>query len=75
MIGPAAVFFMMAITPTLLAAPWWVTALMLVVWTLALAQGGRWFVRRPRAVLVLPVVHALGWFGVVMAGARWLDWA
>ena len=75
MIGLAAVFFLMAATPTVVDAPWWVTALMLLVWAVALVQGCRWFVRRPRAVLVLPVLLAVAWFGVVLAGARWLDWA
>jgi hypothetical protein len=56
-------------------APWWVTALLLSVWAVALVQGCRWFVRRPRAVVVLPVLLGLGWFAVVLAGARWLDWA
>jgi hypothetical protein len=56
-------------------APWWVTALLLAVWGVALVQGCRWFVRRPRAVVVLPVLLGLGWFAVVLAGARWLDWA
>lgn len=56
-------------------APWWVTALLLSVWAAALVQGCRWFVRRPRLVVVLPVLLGLGWFVVVLAGARWLDWA
>ena len=75
MVGLASVFFLVAATPTVVDAPWWVTALLLVAWVVALVQGCRWFVRRPRAVLVLPVVLALGWFAVVLAGARWLGWA
>jgi hypothetical protein len=75
MIGLAAVFFLLAATPTVVGAPWWVTAALLLVWAVALMQGCRWFVRRPRAVLVLPVLLAVGWFAVVLAGARWLDWA
>ena len=75
MIALAAVFFLMAVTPTVVDAPWWVTVLMLAVWALALAQACRWFVRHPRAVLVLPVLLAVAWFGVVLAGARWLGWA
>ena len=49
MIGLACVFFLLAATPTVVAAPWGVTALMLLVWVAALVQGCRWFVRRPRA--------------------------
>ena len=75
MIGLASVFFLLAATPTVIDAPWWVTALLLLAWVVALVQSCRWFVRRPRAVLVLPVVLALGWFAVVLAGARWLGWA
>jgi hypothetical protein len=75
MIALAAVFFLMAVTPTVVDAPWWVTVLLLGVWAVALVQACRWFVRRPRAVLVLPVLLAVGWFAVVLAGARWLDWA
>lgn len=75
MIGLAAVFFLIATTPTVVGAPWWVTALLLVAWTVALVQACRWFVRRPRAVVVLPVLLAVTWFVVVLAGARWLDWA
>jgi hypothetical protein len=75
MIGLAAVFFLLAATPTVVGAPWWVTAVLLLAWVVALVQRCRWFVRRPRAVLVLPVLLAVGWFAVVLAGARWLDWA
>lgn len=75
MIGLAAVFFLLAATPTVVGAPWWVTAVLLLVWAVALVQGCHWFVRRPRAVLALPVLLAVGWFAVVLAGARWLDWA
>jgi hypothetical protein len=75
MIALAAVLFLMAVTPTVVDAPWWVTAMLLVAWAAALVQACRWFVRRPRAVLVLPVLLSVAWFGVVLAGARWFDWA
>ncbi len=75
MIGLACAFFLLAATPTVVDAPWWVTALMLLGWVAALVQGCRWFVRRPRAVAALPVLLAVGWFAVVLAGARWLGWA
>ena len=47
----------------------------MVVWVMALVPGCRWFVRRPVAVLVLSIALTLVWFGVVTAGAFWLDWA
>ena len=50
MVGLASVFFLLAATPTVVDAPWWVTALLLLAWVVALVQGCRWFVRRPRAV-------------------------
>ena len=75
MIGLASVFFLIAATPTVVNAPWWVVALLLLVWAVALVQGCRWFVRRPRGVLALAVGLGVGWFAVVLAGARWLGWA
>ncbi|MCW2835745.1 MAG: hypothetical protein JWN68_3698 [Nocardioides sp.] len=74
MIGLAAAFFLFAATPTVVDCPWWVVVLLILFWLVALVQGCRWFTRRPVAVLVLAVSLALGWFAVVMAGARWLDW-
>lgn len=75
MIGLGCVCFLFAATPTVVDVPWWVVALLMVVWIAALVQGCRWFIRRPRSVLVLAVLLAVGWFVVVLAGARWLDWA
>ena len=75
MIGLATVFFLVAATPTIVEAPWGVVALLLLGWVAALVQGCRWFVRRPMAVLVLSVVLGVAWFAIVLAGARWLDWA
>lgn len=70
MVGPAAVFFLFAATPTVVDPPWWALALLMLV---ALIQGCRCFIRRPVAVLALSIALALGWFAVVLAGARWLD--
>jgi hypothetical protein len=75
MIGLASTFFLFAATPTVVDAPWWAIALLMLGWVAALVQGCRWFIRKPVAVLVLAVVLAIGWFAVVLAGARWLDWA
>ena len=75
MIGLAATFFLFAATGTVVHAPWWGVALLMLVWVAALVQVCRWFVRRPVAVLVLAVMLAIGWFAVVLAGARWLEWA
>ncbi|PVG81858.1 hypothetical protein DDE18_14140 [Nocardioides gansuensis] len=75
MVGMAGAFFLLAATPTILDAPWWVTALLLAAWAVALYFACSWFVRRPRAVVVLPLVLAVCWFAVVLLGARFLDWA
>lgn len=75
MIGLACDFFLVAATSTVVDAPWWVVALLIVGWGIAIVQGCRWFIRRPEGVLVLAVVLAVGWFAVVLAGARWLGWA
>lgn len=75
LVGLAGTFFLVAATPTVLDAPWWVTGLLLVGWGVALVLGLAWFTRRPRAVVVLPVVVALAWFATVVLGARFLGWA
>jgi hypothetical protein len=46
-----------------------------LVWLVALALAIAWFTRRPRAVVLLPLVVALVWFGTVAGGARWLGWS
>lgn len=70
----AAVLFLFAATRTVVAAPWWVVALLLLAWLVAFALGCAWFTRRPVAVAVLPLALTLGWFGVVVLGARVLGW-
>ena len=74
MVGMACTFFLYAATPVVLPAPWWVVAGLLLLWALALVLAVRWFTRRPMALLWLPVVLAVLWFVVLLAGARFLDW-
>lgn len=66
----ACVFFLILAVPLTLDARWWFVAAMLAVWAVAVALALRWFVRRPRAVVVLPLVLAALWFGAVVVGAR-----
>ncbi len=46
----------------------------LLLWLVALVQSLRWFTRRPRTVVLLPVLVALVWFVTIVAGSRYLDW-
>lgn len=74
MCGMAAVLFLFAVTGTVVAAPWWVVALLMLVWLVAFAVGCAWFTRRPRALAVLPVALTGAWFALVVLGARSLGW-
>lgn len=75
MAGLAAVFFLVAATRTVVAAPWWAVALLTVAWLVAFAVGCSWFTRRPRAVVLLPLLLTGVWFATVVLGARLLGWA
>ncbi|MEV6492384.1 hypothetical protein AB0M20_27745 [Actinoplanes sp. NPDC051633] len=58
-----------------LLAPGWAVALLLIIW-LALLVVAIWLLRtqRPLYVMVLPLVAALTWFGVLTAGENLLGW-
>lgn len=75
MAGLAAVFFLVAATRTVVAAPWWAVALLGLAWLVAFATGCVWFTRRPRAVVLLPLLLSVVWFGTVVLGARLLGWS
>ena len=64
----------MTFTTYALGAPWWAMAGLALVWVAALVLALRWFTRRPRAVVVLPVAVALVWLVTVVSGVRWLGW-
>lgn len=72
MAGLASVLFLYGASG--LFAPWWVVVLLLLVWLVLFVQACRWWTPRPRAVAVLPVVAAVLWFAVMLAGGLWLDW-
>lgn len=57
-----------------LVAPAWAVVLLIVLWLVQFVLACRWFNRRPYAVLVLPVVALLLWFGAISAGAAFLGW-
>jgi hypothetical protein len=68
-----ACFFLYAASGLL--APWWVVALLLVVWVVLFALNCAWFVRRPRRTLVLPAVALVVWAGTVIGGGILFGWA
>lgn len=75
LVGLACVAFLIGATPVAVGAPWWAITLLALVWVAALLIAISWFSRRPRMVVLVPVVVALVWFGTVLAGARFLGWA
>ncbi len=74
LVGMACVGFLVAVTVGPLGVPWWAVLGLTVVWLVALVQSLRWFTRRPRTVVLLPVLVALVWFVTIVAGSRYLDW-
>jgi hypothetical protein len=70
----ACVAFLMSVTSYALGAPWWAMAGLALVWVAGLVLALRWFTRRPRTVVVLPVAVALVWLVTVLSGVRWLGW-
>jgi hypothetical protein len=49
---------------------WWAVAGLFVVWLLLFALACRWFVARPRRVVLLAFLGLLLWLLVVVASAR-----
>ena len=72
MTGMASVLFLVLASG--LVAPAWAVVGLSLVWLVLFVVGARWFMHHPRRVAALPVVMALIWFAVIMAGAFWLGW-
>lgn len=72
MAGMAGTFFLNA--ASVLLAPWYGVALLLLVWLGLLLLGFRWWTPHPVRLALLPVASLLLWYGIVMAGDVWLDW-
>lgn len=70
--GMACVLFLDLATATV--APWWVTALFLLLWVVLLVLALRWFVPHPGRVAVLPVLAFAAWLPTVAWGTRQLGW-
>ena len=54
--------------------PWWVVAVLVLVWVAAVVRASRWFLTRPRMVLLTPVVVLLIWLVTLMGGAFAFGW-
>jgi hypothetical protein len=55
-------------------APWWVTAIFLLLWVSLFALAMRWFVPHPQRVPWLPVVAFAVWLPTIVIGTRSLGW-
>lgn len=67
--GLAVAFFLYAYVA--IALPGWLNSLVLpVVWIALLVVSFRWFTRRPRAAMLLPVVAIVVWFVALLLVPR-----
>jgi hypothetical protein len=59
---------------TAAVAPWWVTALFVLLWIVLFGLACRWFIHRPVRVAVLPVLGFCLWLATVLTGVHAGDW-
>jgi len=55
---------------SLLFAPWWYVATLVVLWVVLVVLAFRWWTPRPRTVLALPLVGLAVWVGSLLLLAR-----
>ncbi len=55
-------------------APWWVTALFLLLWLVLMLVAARWFVPHPTWVPWLPAFAFAVWLPTIVLGTRSLGW-
>jgi hypothetical protein len=72
MAGMAGCFFLYA--ASVLLAPWWAVVALLAFWAVLLVVACRWFTRRPRLSVLLPVIGVAVWWVVLLLGAAALGW-
>lgn len=65
MAAMACVFFLYA--ASVLFAPWWVVALLMVAWLALFVVACAWWTPHPRWVPWVPAVATLVWVGVVLS--------
>ncbi len=73
MAGMASTFFLYAASGLL--APWWAVVLLMIVWLALLLVSCAWWSLHPTWVPFVPVVAAVLWFCVLLAGGAWLGWS
>ena len=56
-------------------APWWVTALFVLLWLVLLVRATRWFLPRPRRVPLLPLIGFVVWLVTILVGTIGLGWS
>jgi hypothetical protein len=56
-------------------APWWVTLLFLLLWSVLLVPAVRWFVPHPTWVPWLPLGAFVLWLPTIVLGTRNLGWS
>ena len=59
---------------TLLLAPWWGVAVLLVCWAGLFGLTVRWSRTAPLRTLLVPVLGVAIWVGVVTGGEAWFGW-
>ena len=57
-----------------LLAPWYGVAFLLLAWVVLFALACRWWTRRPKLTLVLPVLAVALFFVVMAIGGAFLGW-
>ncbi|MEP9364582.1 hypothetical protein ABLE68_16570 [Nocardioides sp. CN2-186] len=73
MAGMACAFFLYA--ASVLVAPWWAVAVLLVIWAFLLLVACAWWTLHPRWVPGVAVFAVVFWFLAIVAGAAWLGWS
>lgn len=54
---------------SLIFLPWWVVAILYVLWLPLMVTGTRWFAVRPKGVIWLAVAGVVTWLVAVLAAA------
>lgn len=75
-IGAAGMFCLLWLClASVLLAPWWGVALMLLMWALVGLLVLGWARLHPALSAITPLVGLVGWFVIVWAGDAWWGWA
>jgi len=72
MVLMAAAFFLYAVSG--LVAPWWGVLLLLVIWFALFLLCCAWWTPYPKRLVGVALFSMVLWFGLLTAGAAFLDW-